>query len=451
MKSLQQKRRLVRICSYITALVVVLLSWGITQTVRRRQYETEMNITRSRAIAQLCEYFDSIETGLTKGAYANTPPMLAQISSDLRRQASGAKTALSTLDTGDTQLFNIYKYLSQAGEYTSSLGRKAAAGETITDEERGQLLQLTAYARKLKEQFSYMNELLEAGAFSFTAVNAALNAAGDAAGDSVSFLSSAAGAEESFSDFPTLLYDGPFSDGILNKKSKLLAEAPEVSANKAQQIAANMLGAPEAAYAVDDGESDGRLPVRTFTYNGKVAAVTKNGGYLCYLLSDAFAGESIFTGEEAVAIAAAFLQKAGYMDMVSSYYATNDGICTVNFAYQQGNYICYPDLIKVGVSLSDGTIVALDASAYLMNHSARSIPAEELAPKAAMGALREDLRIGRIRCAVIPTPSAGEKYTYEFLCTDPDGQDALVYIDTTTGEEDEILLLLYSDGGTLTK
>lgn len=451
MKTKKRKHVRVRVCSYITALVVVLFSWGVMETVKRNRYQTELAISQRRAVAQLCEYFDSIETGLTKSTYANTPPMLTEISADLVRQASGAKTALSTLDSGETELYNIYKYLSQAGEYTSSLGRKVAAGESISAEEREQLRKLTAYARLLKEDFSYMNALMESGAFSFSQVDDALDAGNSAGADTVSYLSSAAGAEESFSDLPTLIYDGPFSDGILDKESALLEKADEVSYNKARQIAANMLGAQNAEAALDDGELHGKLPAWSFSYNGKVAAVTKKGGYLRYMLGDGFAGEEVFTGEEAVNIASNFLKKAGYMNMVSTYYATNDGICTVNFAYLQDNYICYPDLIKVSVSLSDGLVVSADASTYLMNHSERDIPDEALRSAQAMRAINPDLQVRRIRRAVIPTPSAGEQFTYEFLCADAQGQDALVYVDTTTGAEDEILLLLYSDGGTLTK
>ncbi len=51
----------------------------------------------------------------------------------------------------------------------------------------------------------------------------------------------------------------------------------------------------------------------------------------------------------------------------------------------------------------------------------------------------------------IPPGGGYEKYAYELLCADADGQDVLIYVDTLTGQEDDILLLLYADGGALTK
>ena len=53
--------------------------------------------------------------------------------------------------------------------------------------------------------------------------------------------------------------------------------------------------------------------------------------------------------------------------------------------------------------------------------------------------------------ALIPTSSGGEVRCYEFVCKADDGQEILVYINASTLEEENILILLKSDGGTLTK
>ena len=39
---------------------------------------------------------------------------------------------------------------------------------------------------------------------------------------------------------------------------------------------------------------------------------------------------------------------------------------------------------------------------------------------------------------------------YEFLCSTPDGAECLVYLNTQTGEEENILLLLTGENGALT-
>ena len=162
-------------------------------------------------------------------------------------------------------------------------------------------------------------------------------------------------------------------------------------------------------------------------------------------------GALFITAADAVQKAAAYLNALGYGQMVSTYFSAADGICTVNFAYRAGDYICYPDLIKVSVSLSDGGIVAMDAADYLMNHTDRSFPEPAITAEEAAAVAAENLYVLRTRPAVIPTEAGTENFAYELLCEDEAGQQALVYVDVATGEEDDILILLYADGGTLTK
>ena len=179
--------------------------------------------------------------------------------------------------------------------------------------------------------------------------------------------------------------------------------------------------------------------------------VSKNGGYLVYVLADARAGAAKLTDTDAIENAAAFLYGVGYRGLMSTYYSVHDGVCTVNFAYVQDGYTCYPDLIKVGVSLSDGGVVTLDASDYLMNHVQRKIPEAAVPAEEAAAGVAETLTVKRSSLAVIPTAGGGESFTHELLCRTADGQDVLVYKDTVTGKEDDILILLYSDHGVLTK
>ena len=55
------------------------------------------------------------------------------------------------------------------------------------------------------------------------------------------------------------------------------------------------------------------------------------------------------------------------------------------------------------------------------------------------------------RLAFIPTDAGGEIYCYEFRCKGQKEDEILVYIDAKTGNEANILQLLYADGGMLTR
>jgi germination protein YpeB len=444
------RRKKIRAAAFCAALLAALLVWGIRGSVQTKALRYRVRAAQERALLQTGEYLSGMEASLQKAACAVGPSMLGTLCAELRTQATGAKTSLAALSSGDTELYNLYKFLSQVSAYTESLSRRAAAGETLGEKDSASLRALTEYARSLSQQFGYMSDLLEAGLFSFEAIDRTLAETDAVSADTVSYLSAASDAEESMKDFPTLIYDGPFSDHISEKESALLKEAGEISSAEAARKAAAALET-EARLLTEAAPAAGRLPTWNFYKDGVRAAVTVRGGYLAYLLSDRAAGEEKLSAREAIAAAGAFLEKNGYPSMESTYYVNENGVCVINFAYRDGDYLCYPDLIKVGVSLTDGSVVSMDARDYLMNHYAREIPAEAVSRAQAAASAAPDLQVKKTSRAVIPTAGGYEKYCWELLCADAAGQDMLVYVDTETGQEDDILILLYADGGAMTR
>ncbi|MBQ6421590.1 MAG: germination protein YpeB [Clostridia bacterium] len=443
------RRTVIRKRSYLLALFAVLLIWAVTASVGCKKYKTQVSLTQQRALLQAGEYLGNIETDLKKARYCGTGAMLSSLAADLSTQAAGAKTALSSLGAGERTLSNTYKFLSQVGAFTDAMGKQTDAGKQ-GDGDRETLTRLHGYASALSRRFDYMCDLLNSGYLRFEDVKTVLDETEQNSEQILGYMDMAADAEDSMTDFPKLIYDGPFSDNILSKTSRLLENAEKIPRDEAKKKAAALLKAEEDT-VIADGDAGGRIETYRFHYNGAAVAITKQGGYPAFMLSETTAGEAGMAGEEAVSLAAAFLRECGYKQMVSSYYASADGVCTVNFAYKENGVVCYPDLIKVGVSLRDGSIVSMDASDYLMNHTERTPPASGITRAAAEAAVAEGLRILRVREAVIPTGGGYETFAWEIMCEDENGQDVLVYIDKQTGQETEILLLLYADGGTLTK
>ncbi len=443
-------RAKIRLVSYLTALFAALTAWGITSSVSAARYKRTAEISNQRALMRLCEYLDNIETDLTKTSYVNSGVMLAALSDDLHKQATGAKSSLSALSSGETQLSNTYKFLSQVGEYTASLNKKAAAGGEINAQEREVLRRLTEFASSLSDKFGYMNELLQSEYLSFGELGDVMNATDKTSEKQVSYLEGVSDAEDAMVDFPTLIYDGPFSDNILSKESELLGALDEVTRERARENAAILLGT-DAKNVTDDGETDGKIPTYTFLCGDFRVSMTKNGGCLLSILSERVGSDEKTTFAAALDTATGFLSKCGYNNMKSTYYATENGICIINFAYQDGNWLCYPDLIKVGVDMTDGKIVSFDATDYIMNRRTRTAPENTVDVQTALSAVSESLTAKSVALTVIPTDSGGERAAYEITCEDTSGKTVLVYIDAQTGEEADVLILLFTDGGVLTK
>ena len=434
-----------RIVLYLSAVILVLGIFSIVQTVKANKYEREAMITRQMALISLDEYLNNISTNLEKTIYANTPAMLSRLSTEMWREASSAKNSLSMLPTGESSLDKTYKFLSQIGEFVMSLQRKTANGEELTDNERKQLRQLYDYCNSLNEQVQKMCYELENGNFSFESTNGTLLKRDN----NISTISgSFDDVEQSISDLPSLIYDGPFSDHIEQGEAKYIKGLEEIKKDKGLEIAKTVCSDTDLKYSSDE---NGNIPCYIYQSENCTVAITKLGGKPLYMLSSEYVGETSYKYEDALKNALSYLKKIGFTELKESYYFIDDGVCTINFSAIQDDIILYPDLIKVSVSLENGKILSFDATGYVSNHTEREIPEYKISLVNAREKVNKELTIIDSRVCVIPTEWKTEQYCYEFHCKTTNDQELLVYIDSVTGQEDNILILLYSDNGVLTK
>ena len=440
-------RSKIRIILYTTTIILVLGIFSIVQSVKLARFEREVLLSNQLALVSLDENLNNISTNLEKVMYSSTPTMLSKLASELWRESSGAKNNLLMLPSSDTQLANTYKFLSQVGEFVMALGRKSASGESLSVEERQQLASLYEYCNSLNEQVNQMCYELENGTFSFDDYNSTLL---EKNSNLVTINSSFDDVEQSLSDLPSLIYDGPFSDHIEQGVALLLKGLKEISQDDAlkvvQKVCENEKGTLEYSY-----EENGDIPCYVFKSENCTTAITKNGGYPLYMINSKFVGEVEIKQDEAVRNAKKYLEKIGYTNLKESYYYTDDGICTVNFASDNKGVVIYPDLIKVSVSLETGEVLSFDATGYVHNHHNRKSFAPTLTEAQAVAKINDTLEVIDTQLCIIPTDWKTEQYCYEIHCKTQEGQELLVYIDCDTGEEDNILILLYSDGGVLTK
>lgn len=447
MEKMKLTRGKIRIFLYIFFIFLALFTGLVISAVKADRLSKQVTASSQRSLVELEEYISSINTSLTKGLYAGTSSLLGDISSDLIRDASGAKTAITALPLSDTRIDNTSRFLSQVGSFVSSLNKKLSSGDGISLKERKQMQTLIEYSKKLSDELVKINENIESGELSFSDSEYTLEK-GDREIKPLSTAMDDIG--QAAGDYPTLIYDGPFSDHILQQKPKLLEGKASVTKEEAKKKAAEFLSVKENTVEYS-AEQEGDIPAYVFTSGNTTVAVTKNGGFVVYMLGSDFAGEASVSEKEAVERASRFLASKGYSNMKDSYYYTNDGICTVNFAYCRGEIICYADLIKLSVNLENGNIISFDARGYIMNHTQRDLKEPALSSEKAKSSLNPLLSVISSRLAVIPTEYATENLCYEFHCKNSENQEFLVYVDAATGQESDILILLYSDNGILTK
>lgn len=444
----KERRRYIRVISFLSFFSLL---FGIATLVYARQadrYKLAVELSQQRAVNELCESLDSITVSLQKSIYSGTRDMLQDIGNDLCRQATVAKENLSTLTSENTETEEIFKFLSQVGDYTVSLSQGEDNLLFLSAEDKKALQSLYDYSSSLSKELTAILEDYDSGSVTFGDELSTIDL--DESQLPESFSSRMESTKQTVTDYPTLLYDGPFSDSILTKESRLLKGENEITKKEAKKIAAKIMGEEEGSLREDEDVSS-QIELYCFSVGDVSVSITKKGGYLCNLTSEAYAGAATISPEEAVERGERYLDEIGYDDMTDSYYSVYDGICTVNYAYEDDDIIHYSDLIKVSISLETGKAVGLDARGYLMNHYDRNLPDIKASEKGSENVVSDSLNILSSRLALIPLETGKEALCYEFHCKDENGNEVLVYVNCETGKEQDIMLLLYQDGGILTR
>lgn len=433
------KRSFARVITFSVASVTALAVFAGIQYGQARTAQRNLEYSYMRAVEDVSLNLDNIKNNLEKGMYTNSITMLSDLSSKLVSDSATAKSALSQLPIEELDLEQTYRFLSQVGNYSKSLAEKCASGQQLTEEEKSNISALYDYAVNLSGSMWQVEERIRDGNITFGRVNAN--------SDAVSVTDGFKDMENLDNNYPTLIYDGPFSDHIMEKNPLMLEGEKEITEEEALRRAVKLTGADNLRKT---GDESGKMPSYVFENDVFTIAVTKNGGFYSYMLAGRQVEKQDITAGRATEIAEEYLEKLGIMNAEDTYYEIQGGVCIINFAAEQNDVTMYTDLIKVGVALDNGEILSFDMRGYLTNHMIRDLPEPRISEEKAISLVSKNLRVLDADLCVIPSSGQNEVFCYEVQCVGESGQNVLVYINALTGQEEQILLLQISQNGTLT-
>lgn len=440
-----RKRSAVRIISFCAAAVLVSAGIAFESRSELAKHELEIQNGYSQSFNELNTGLNNIYLILQKAEYATSSKLLGSMAAELLVEAENAKNALSRLPSGDGELTVINGFLSQVGNYAMAVSAELGKDEKKDAEFAENIAQLKKAAEKLSNAIDKAGAGFDNGNVRVDELESGID--GEADGNSLA--ASLEALENSFTDYPTLVYDGPYSDHILKKESAMLAGAAEVTEQEALKTAAALMSAEISDFSAAT-KVEGKIPAYRFSTVAGSAALSVRGGFPVYMRKTRTVGNSALDYSAACSRAEGYLEKNGFSGLEPTYYFTDEGICVISFAYRDGKTLCYTDLVKVGVATDNGEIMLFEAAGYIANHTDRAFEASTVTLEEAALKVSGRLKIRKTDLVLIPV-ATGEVRCYEFLCEADDGTELLVYINAVTGEEEEILMLLKSDGGTLAK
>lgn len=440
--------------SLATAALIVAIGFAVQEHSYAAQYERQLENGYTHAFHELTTAVAELDTALQKIQYANTIPMFHLLCTDIYGKSVAAQMALGELPNSDIFLEQTSAFFARIGDYSCALAHSAVASSALSND-AGQILSELAQATSLlSSALLNLQTDLTGGAITIDALIhieetlAQELSDSDAAPGGTSFQA----IESEFPEVPALIYDGPFSEHLSNKTPLGISGLPFVSRDAARAAAADFLNLrPEILTPVGQGE--GVLPSWSFSapVNGGELYIelTQQGCQVISLFSSRTAGDSVITEVEAIQLAKEFLSDNGYANMRESYHINQGGILAINFFPVQQNVLCYPDLVKVAVALDTGEVVGFESHGWIMNHTDRTFSAVEVDASTAAQSISPSLEILSHQRVLLPSEGEYEILCHEFKCKTVHDTYVIVYINAVTGYEEQILLLLESDNGTL--
>lgn len=400
---------------------------------RERGYRNAMENVYQRAYFDLKDSVGDMEQKLNKMRVMGGESLTREMLEDIRVQSELTASNLSQLSVKGQDVSEMVRFFNQLGDYCHAIAKK---GGGLSEADREKMERLYAVLNRIMDAFQDVDADVQNGSAFFRSLNSGIAMLGDGY-DRFN--------NDSSVDYPEMIYDGPFSDGLSDRNALFLKDKAEITADAGKTYLQKLFSDAEISHV---GETKGN-PASYLYHVGQngMAEVSKAGGYLVSYSVGTENGVKQMGIEEGAEIASAFLKNAGFEKMSCVWVSEYEDSVYLNYAYTENGIVCYPDLVKIKVSLTDGKIEGVAAANYLYNHRMRELlDVGEI--DLARAVVSEKLTVTEERLTLIPTEWNTEIIAYEFTAT---YQDSIyyVYIDAKELTEVRVMRVITQDGGDL--
>lgn len=438
----------------LLALTLLMGVWGFNQYTLRQNLEVQAENQYARAFQELGYYVDSIETVSAKALVSASRMQRMKDFSDIWRNAYAAQAQLGQLPLTNVPLERTEDFLANIGAFTYDLGmRNLDSKNHISEKEWQTMKRLHDQAQYISRSLDKMASSVNPGSFKWTNVGREViaTAVGGPGGPSVDTKSISNPVVKSFvmmenglSRFPNAEYKG----NPINYQAKpKFITGSTISRNEARKMAADFIGSKmmKGRRMVFAGRTSGQIPTYSFQARSRTSGVndaiwvdiTQKGGHVMWMLNQRQVASSKLSLKETSKRGLAFLEERGFK-LFPIADETFQNVAVHSYAYSNGEYIIYPELVKVQVARDNGEILGVDATNYLTFHEPdREIVPPVLSQGEAQRRVDKHLKLDHVRKVVIMNDQYEQVACYEFEGTVAD-ERFRVYINTATGDEEKI-------------
>lgn len=427
----------------VFAILTGLLTVGfVTTTNNLANVSGNLENAYQRNLYELVSGVNDIEVSLSKVLISNDSTQQKKLFYSLYEKCNVAQNCLSRLPLKHESINQTTKFVNQMGGFSYYLFDKLNNDEEMSEKDYQSLQELYTFCVNVQQ---ILNEYAYEIQNNYSILK-------DASFDDGSFNSTFVSMQETGLDYPTLIYDGPFSDSVINKEVKGLSgedyNLDQVS-HKLQQLFKD--------YGVKriDYKEEGEGKIATYNFNMTLEngneyylQVSKKGGLIITMSGYQKSQKDNLSLLDCETKAEEFAKMLELENLKAVWSTKINNVAYVNLCTIVNDTIIYPEMIKVKISAETGEILGWEARTYAYNKSERTNTKPAKTASEARSKVSKLLEIETEKKALIPLDYNREVLCYEFKCT-YNNYTYYVYINADTLQEENVLRVIDTLDGNL--
>lgn len=416
------------------------IGYGVSMS-QANSYSLQLENIYKKNYYELVDTVNTADMNISKLLASNSEDYQAKMLNDLAQGAKEMQSNIAALPLSSDNIVESVRFINQMSGYTQTLQEKVAKGGELTESD---LNTLNEMHESLTEMKRYLNQMSEKMIYGYSILDASNHIDGDYDDFSLDFAQIKSGDTE----YPTMIYDGPFSDSVVNQKVKGLTGS-EISKDEAYKIVDSYF--KNISNLQYQGQTNGKFSTYNYvllnTDNQKVyVQVTKIGGKILTVSGHVDSDVKNITMQQAEKIALDFAKGNGVENAEIVWSEELGSQAYFNISPKQNGIILYPDLVKVKVDLENGNVIGYDAVSYWINHTSRDISGATVTKEMAKTNIDTSFSIKNERLVLAPLDYNREVLCWEFEC-ERNGSTYYIYINANTNVEENILKVVKTNDG----
>jgi len=416
------------------------IAYGVSMS-QANNYSVQLENIYKKNYYDLVDNVNSADMKISKLLVADSDKYISKMLTELSQTAKEMQDNVAGLPISSDRIVQSVRFINQMSGYTQILEEKIAEGGTLSSEDMQTLNEMHDSLTEMKRYLNYMSQNMMNG-------YSILSSSSNVDGDFDKFTIEISQINASDTDYPTMIYDGPFSDSVVNQKIKGLS-GNEISKDEAYQKVDKLF--KNVSNLKYDGQTNGKFSTYNYVLlnsdNQKIyVQATKIGGHILTVSGNVESDVKNIDFARAEKIALNFAKENGVEDAKVVWSEELNDQAYFNIAPTQNGIILYPDLVKVKVDMEHADVIGYDAISYWTNHTDRVLGLARISKEQARQKIDSEFSIKSERLVLSPLDYNREVLCYEFEC-EKDGATYYFYINADTGTTENILKVVNTSDG----